>query len=53
MFDLGDGGLLIRPLTPFSPETVAALLAQPPAGNHSAKEIRRIVDRALREVRAE
>ena len=53
VFDLGDGGLLIRPLTPLSPETVAALLAQPPAGNHSAKEIRRIVDRALREVRAE
>lgn len=53
VFDLGDGALLIRPVKPLTKAEVAKLLAQPPAGNHSAKEIRRIVERALREVRAE
>ena len=53
VFDLGEGGLLIRPVKPLTKAEVAALLAQPPAGNHSAKEIRRIVERALREVRSE
>jgi bifunctional DNA-binding transcriptional regulator/antitoxin component of YhaV-PrlF toxin-antitoxin module len=51
VFELGDGALLIRPVKPPSPEEVAALLAQPPAGNHSAKQIRQIVARALRAVR--
>jgi bifunctional DNA-binding transcriptional regulator/antitoxin component of YhaV-PrlF toxin-antitoxin module len=53
VFDLGEGGLLIRPVKPPTKAEVAALLAQPAAGNHSAKEIRQIVERALREVRAE
>jgi hypothetical protein len=52
-FDLGKTGLLLRPLRPPPSEKVAALLAQPPAGNHSPEEIRQIVERALREVRAE
>lgn len=53
VFELEGGALLIRPVKPPTDAEVARLLAQPPAGNHSAKAIRRIVDRALREVRAE
>jgi hypothetical protein len=53
VIDLGPTGLLIRPLRPPSPETVAALLAEPAASAHSPEEIRQIVERALREVRAE
>lgn len=53
VIDLGPTGLLIRPLRPPPPETVAALLAQPAAGAHSPEEIRAIVERALREVRDE
>jgi hypothetical protein len=53
VIDLGPTGLLIRPLKPPPPETVAALLAEPAASKHSPEEIRAIVERALREVRAE
>jgi bifunctional DNA-binding transcriptional regulator/antitoxin component of YhaV-PrlF toxin-antitoxin module len=53
VIDLGPTGLLIRPLKPPPPETVAALLAQPAAGSHSPKEVREIVERALRKVRSE
>ena len=51
VFDLGEGGLLIRPLKPLTKAEVVRLLAQPPAGPHSAKEATVIVDRALRKVR--
>ena len=53
VFDLGEKGLLIRPVKPLTKAEIARLLNQPPAGNHSEKEIRQIVERALREVRAE
>jgi bifunctional DNA-binding transcriptional regulator/antitoxin component of YhaV-PrlF toxin-antitoxin module len=52
VFDLGEDGLLIRPVKPPPPEEVAALLAQTPVGNQSPREIRAIVEKALREVRA-
>lgn len=51
VFDLGEKGLLIRPVKPLSKAEVAKLLAQPPAGDHSAKEAAAIVERALRKVR--
>ncbi len=53
VFDLGEGSLLIRPVKPLTRAEVAKLLAQPSAGDHSEKEIRQIVERALREVRSE
>ena len=52
VFDLGEAGLLIRPVKPPPPEEVAALLAEPPLGRQSAKEARAIVERALQEVRS-
>jgi bifunctional DNA-binding transcriptional regulator/antitoxin component of YhaV-PrlF toxin-antitoxin module len=52
VFDLGEDGLLIRPVKPPSAAEVAALLAQTPAGQPSEKQARAIVERALREVRA-
>jgi len=52
VFDLGDDGLLLRPVKPPCAAEVAALLAQTPAGRHSEKQARTIVARALREVRA-
>ena len=52
VFDLGDDGLLLRPVKPPPAAEVAALLAQTPAGRHSEKRTRTIVARALREVRA-
>jgi len=51
VFDLGDAGLLVRPVTPPSPAEVAALLSQPAASAHSDKEAASIVKRALRKVR--
>ena len=51
VFDLGEGGLLLRPVKPPSAEEVAELLSQPPAGKHSPKEAAAIVERALRKVR--
>jgi bifunctional DNA-binding transcriptional regulator/antitoxin component of YhaV-PrlF toxin-antitoxin module len=52
VFDLGEKGLLIRPVKRLTKAEIAKLLAHPAAGNHSEKEIREIVNRALREVRA-
>ena len=51
VFDLGDGGLLIRPVKPPSAKEVATLLGQAPAGPQSAREAAAIVARALRKVR--
>ena len=51
VFDLGDQGLLIRPLKPLSKAEVARLLAQPAAGPQSAAQASAIVSRALRKVR--
>jgi bifunctional DNA-binding transcriptional regulator/antitoxin component of YhaV-PrlF toxin-antitoxin module len=51
VYDLGEKGLLIRPVKPLSEAEVAELLAQPAAGSHSAKEASAIVGRALRKVR--
>jgi bifunctional DNA-binding transcriptional regulator/antitoxin component of YhaV-PrlF toxin-antitoxin module len=52
VFDLGEGGLLIRPVTPPPPEEVAALLSQPAAGPQSPEEAAAIVERAMRKVRS-
>lgn len=51
VFDLGDKGLLIRPVKPLAKAEVANLLAQPAAGSHSSAEASAIVSRALRKVR--
>jgi bifunctional DNA-binding transcriptional regulator/antitoxin component of YhaV-PrlF toxin-antitoxin module len=51
VFDLGEKGLLIRPVKPLSKATIAKLLAQPAAGPQSAEEAAAIVERALRKVR--
>ena len=51
VFDLGEDGLLIRPVKPPTRAEVARLLGQPAASTHSAKEAAVIVDRALRKVR--
>ena len=51
VFDLGEEGLLIRPVKPPTKEQVEKLLAQGPAGRQSAKEAAKIVDQALRKVR--
>lgn len=52
VFDLGEAGLLLRPVKAPASEEVAALLAQTPAGRHTEKEAQDIVSRALHEVRA-
>lgn len=51
VFDLGEGGLLIRPVKPLTKAEVAKLLSQPAAGPQSAEEAAAIVERALRKVR--
>lgn len=50
-FDLGEDGLLIRPVKPPTAEEVARLLGQTPAGKHSPEQAAAIVNRALRKVR--
>ncbi|MBI5384340.1 MAG: hypothetical protein HZA90_06590 [Verrucomicrobia bacterium] len=50
-FDLGETGLLLRPLKAPSSREVAKLLRQPPAGPQSPEEAAAIVERALRKVR--
>lgn len=52
VFELGDGGLLIRPVKAPTAEDVARLLDQPPASRHSPTEAAAIVGRALRKVRS-
>jgi bifunctional DNA-binding transcriptional regulator/antitoxin component of YhaV-PrlF toxin-antitoxin module len=51
VFDLGEDGLLIRPLRPPSRVKVRELVRQTPAGTHSPAESAAIVNRALRKVR--
>jgi bifunctional DNA-binding transcriptional regulator/antitoxin component of YhaV-PrlF toxin-antitoxin module len=51
VFDLGDKGLLIRPVRPLTKVEVAELLAQSGAGPQSSAEASAIVSRALRKVR--
>ena len=51
VFDLGEAGLLVRPVKLPSRAEVEKLLAQTPAGRHSAKQAAAIVERALRKVR--
>lgn len=51
VFELGDGGLLVRPVKPLTKAEVAKLLAQPTAGPQSPAEAAAIVERAMRKVR--
>ena len=51
VFDLGDKGLLIRPVKPLAKAEVARLLPQPAAGPRSSAEASAVVNRALRKVR--
>jgi bifunctional DNA-binding transcriptional regulator/antitoxin component of YhaV-PrlF toxin-antitoxin module len=51
VFDLGDDGLLIRPIKAPSQSRIAKLLRQVPAGRHSAVDSAVLVNRALRRVR--
>ncbi len=50
-FDLGEDGLLIRPVKPPTDAEVARLLRQTPAGRHSREQAAAIVNRALRKAR--
>jgi bifunctional DNA-binding transcriptional regulator/antitoxin component of YhaV-PrlF toxin-antitoxin module len=51
VFDLGEAGLLVRPVKPPTKAEIKRLLSQPPASSHSAKEASEIVNRAIRAVR--
>lgn len=51
VFDLGEAGLLVRPVKPPSPAQIRKLLSRPPAGAHSEKQAAAIVERALRKIR--
>jgi bifunctional DNA-binding transcriptional regulator/antitoxin component of YhaV-PrlF toxin-antitoxin module len=51
VFDLGEAGLLVRPVRPPTAAEIRRLLAQTPAGRHSAKVAAEIVNKALRKVR--
>jgi bifunctional DNA-binding transcriptional regulator/antitoxin component of YhaV-PrlF toxin-antitoxin module len=51
VFDLGERGLLIRPVKPLTKAETARLLDQPAAGPQSAEEAAVIVERALRKAR--
>ena len=51
VFDLGEAGLLVRPVRVPTADEVRKLLAQTPAGKHSAKAAAEIVRRALGKVR--
>ena len=51
VFDLGENGLLIRPLRQPTAKEIAKLLEQAPAGGHSAEEAGEVVRRALKKVR--
>lgn len=52
VFDLGEAGLLIRPVKPPTPEEVKMLLSQPPAGKHSQTTGASMVGRTLKKVRS-
>ena len=51
VFDLGEAGLLVRPVWPPSAAEVKRLLSRKPAGRHSPKQAAAIVKQALRKVR--
>lgn len=51
VFDLGEAGLLVRPVKAPSPDEVKKLLLRTPTSRHSAKQAAAIVERALRKVR--
>jgi bifunctional DNA-binding transcriptional regulator/antitoxin component of YhaV-PrlF toxin-antitoxin module len=51
VFDLGEEGLLIRPVKPPTPAEVKRLLSQTPAGRHTPEQAAVIVNRALRKAR--
>ena len=51
VFDLGEAGLLVRPVRPPAAAEIRQLLAQTPAGKHSAKTAAELVRRALRKAR--
>jgi bifunctional DNA-binding transcriptional regulator/antitoxin component of YhaV-PrlF toxin-antitoxin module len=53
VFDLGDDGLLIRPIKVPGKRVVARLLRQVSAGQHSASQSAALVQKALRRVRGE
>lgn len=53
VFDLGEDGLLIRPVKSPEKQAVKNLLKQIPAGRHSSKQAASIVTSALRRVRNE
>ena len=53
VFDLGDDGLLIRPIKAPGKRIVAKLLRQVPAGRRSAAESASVVNQTLRRVRDE
>ncbi len=51
VFDLGEAGLLVRPVKAPSRAEVKKLLSQTPAGRHTVKQAAAIVKQALRKVR--
>ena len=51
VFDLGEEGLLIRPVKPPTEAEVKRLLRQTPAGKQTPEQAAAIVNRALRKVR--
>jgi hypothetical protein len=51
VFDLGEDGLLIRPIKPPTAAEVTRLLCQTPAGPQSPDQAADIVHRALRKAR--
>ncbi len=53
VFDLGEEGLLVRPVRPPEKQVVERLLRQLPAGRHSPKRSASIVSNALRRARNE
>jgi bifunctional DNA-binding transcriptional regulator/antitoxin component of YhaV-PrlF toxin-antitoxin module len=53
VFDLGDAGLLVRPVRPPTAGEIQRLLAQTPVGKHSAKRAAALVQRALRKTRGQ
>ena len=50
-FDLGNDGLLIRPVKPPGKAVIARLLQQTPVGRHSPKRAAAIVNETLLQVR--
>jgi hypothetical protein len=51
LFDLGEAGLLVRPVKAPLRTEEKKLLSRTPAGRHSARQAAAIVERALRKVR--